>query len=933
MTSSSPSLTLPGSLTLTSVVSAPKGGGVPTGKVSFNYDTNNALGSANLTILTKTQAIPAAPSTTFPFGAEPYPFWATSLFSAKETDLAISDLGQFGANQGPVLTIFPGLGRGGFNTSAPKVLSNLPNGTFIDAIASGDFKHDGKQEFLLHLSGRGSDSGGGIGEYDVVDSTLTDTSVTVPACSYYDVTCDIYDPDSETIIVDDFTGDGFDDIASLVSNYPALLNSYEDVGQVSQPRIRIASNNGNAKAVGFTFGPNATLPTFIDTVNKGATDLYCPTAIASGKFRAGGDEDVVSVGSQSTYIFDGEGYYTNQCQVPVAPGHLVLLLGDGKGNLNSQTPVLLGSNPAAVGVGDFNHDGKLDVVVADSVDNTVQVIYGNGDGTFATKTFTIAAGTAPNSLRVADFNGDGYLDVVISDTSDGQVYLLLNDRTGKFLSPVSVYAGAQEPLAILAQDMNGDGLPDLSALSSPVPPITIESAVSIGKAVPAEPAAPQGEVAVLLNSASAQAVFTTALQTLPAGSHTLAAAFPGDANFTSSLSAGTPVDVAQTMPTIIWQPPTAIEYGIPLGAAQLNATASVPGTFAYKPPAGTILTPGTSTLSVSFSPTDGFDYTAAAASVPITITAASLKSISPTSANLGSAAITLTVIGQGFTQGAIVKWNGSALATAYVNLNELTATVPASLFTSAGTATVTVADPASVAVNGSGTFTIVAPQAIAKASGPPTSDPGTQPSVQLTLNPYPANVTVTLTLTFTPTAPNQVGDPAVLFANGTLVDTFVVAPNSTAAITPISLQAGTTAGTITIVVQLTAGGSNITPSTLGPIIITVPPLPPIISSAKLTRTGQALLLVIDGLSSPRDMSQADFHFTAAPGATLKTTDLTVPVTDAFVTNWYQTAPSAAFGTSFQYSQPFTLDSSASDIGSVTITLTNSAGKSQSVTAQ
>jgi hypothetical protein len=59
-----------------------------------------------------------------------------------------------------------------------------------------------------------------------------------------------------------------------------------------------------------------------------------------------------------------------------------------------------------------------------------------------------------------------------------------------------------------------------------------------------------------------------------------------------------------------------------LGAAQLNAVASVPGTFTYKPAAGKLLKAGTYTLSATFTPTDLVDYTTASASVTITVTPA-----------------------------------------------------------------------------------------------------------------------------------------------------------------------------------------------------------------------------------------------------------------------------------------------------------------------
>ncbi len=55
---------------------------------------------------------------------------------------------------------------------------------------------------------------------------------------------------------------------------------------------------------------------------------------------------------------------------------------------------------------------------------------------------------------------------------------------------------------------------------------------------------------------------------------------------------------------ISWVPPAPIPYGTALSGTQLNATASVPGTFVYTPAAGTVLTAGTQALAVTFTPTD-----------------------------------------------------------------------------------------------------------------------------------------------------------------------------------------------------------------------------------------------------------------------------------------------------------------------------------------
>ncbi|HML77906.1 putative Ig domain-containing protein, partial [Geobacter sulfurreducens] len=72
-------------------------------------------------------------------------------------------------------------------------------------------------------------------------------------------------------------------------------------------------------------------------------------------------------------------------------------------------------------------------------------------------------------------------------------------------------------------------------------------------------------------------------------------------------------------PSISWATPGAITYGTALGGTQLNATASVPGTFAYTPAAGTVLNAGTRTLSVVFTPSDPNAYTSASATVSLTV--------------------------------------------------------------------------------------------------------------------------------------------------------------------------------------------------------------------------------------------------------------------------------------------------------------------------
>jgi Flp pilus assembly CpaE family ATPase len=111
-------------------------------------------------------------------------------------------------------------------------------------------------------------------------------------------------------------------------------------------------------------------------------------------------------------------------------------------------------------------------------------------------------------------------------------------------------------------------------------------------------------------------------EVLTKGTHTLTAIFtPTDTNF-PEVQATVQLTVTKAMPVITWPAPAAISYGTVLGPAQLNATASVPGTFVYHPAAGETLPAGTHTLSVTFTPKDSSDDASAQASVQLTVTKA-----------------------------------------------------------------------------------------------------------------------------------------------------------------------------------------------------------------------------------------------------------------------------------------------------------------------
>jgi hypothetical protein len=78
-----------------------------------------------------------------------------------------------------------------------------------------------------------------------------------------------------------------------------------------------------------------------------------------------------------------------------------------------------------------------------------------------------------------------------------------------------------------------------------------------------------------------------------------------------------------TNPSIAWTTPAAIPYGTALSSTQLNATANVPGSFAYTPASGTVLNAGAQTLTATFTPADTNTYSTATATVEVAISHAS----------------------------------------------------------------------------------------------------------------------------------------------------------------------------------------------------------------------------------------------------------------------------------------------------------------------
>ena len=175
---------------------------------------------------------------------------------------------------------------------------------------------------------------------------------------------------------------------------------------------------------------------------------------------------------------------------------------------------------------------------------------------------------------------------------------------------------------------------------------------------------------------------SAAVGSLSVGSHPVSAAYSGDAtNLGSTDSLNQKVQPAT--PVISWPAPPPLTYGTPL-AGQLNATASVAGSFVYSPAAGTVLNAGVGqTLRVDFTPADTTNYTTATTTVSI--------DVAPRPQTLSFAAqATFTYGAPDFTPGAT---SSAGLPVTYTSDTPAVATVVGGLIhlAGAGTATLTAA--------------------------------------------------------------------------------------------------------------------------------------------------------------------------------------------------------------------------------------------------
>jgi len=268
------------------------------------------------------------------------------------------------------------------------------------------------------------------------------------------------------LVVADFNGDGRPDAIRgqtvFLSNTDGTFTpgTVISVGQnVAFNIIAVADFNGDGRA------------DLLVSANQ--TFLYVLLGNGDGTFQTPVTTNIgAQLGSIQVADVNGDGKPDVIGIAAPQAGQVFVCLGNGDGTFRAGTSytVFAGNTISQITVGDFNGDGMADIAATGYVANAnglIGVLPGRGDGTFGT---AVVSGGVNSSLGLSagDFNGDGKLDLVVSGTDFSnfteQTYVLIGNGDGTFQTPNAVAPGNG---TVSVVDLNKDGKLDLIIWAGP----------------------------------------------------------------------------------------------------------------------------------------------------------------------------------------------------------------------------------------------------------------------------------------------------------------------------------------------------------------------------------------------------------------------------------------------------------------------------------
>jgi hypothetical protein len=292
-------------------------------------------------------------------------------------------------------------------------------------------------------------------------------------------------PIKVSIAVGDFNGDGKPDLA--VAEFEGRITILLGTGTGSFDRAgsaHVAIDSPNPLAVGdFNGDGKLDLAVGVSTLMPLLREVTILLGAGTGFFSSS-NSFAVGVSPEAIALAAGDFNGDGKLDLVVTNGNssnVSVLLGTGTGSFGAATNFAVGTTPRSVAVADFNGDGKLDLAVANAGNNNVSILLGDGTGSFKAAT-NFAVGSGPRSVAVADFNGDGKQDLVVAGGNN--VSILLGNGTGSFGAATNFAVGSGS-ISVAVGDFNGDGKLDLAVANAGTDDVSILLGAGTGSFTPA----------------------------------------------------------------------------------------------------------------------------------------------------------------------------------------------------------------------------------------------------------------------------------------------------------------------------------------------------------------------------------------------------------------------------------------------------------------